>query len=143
MTIEFTTRDQEIVAQTFANMTEDIDRAAEIFYKKFFALKPEAEELFAGADMEMQGRKLLKFFEAMVHAMPYIKQKKPDIAELARYHNKFGVKPEYLPDFGAALIETLREFMGTYEFTPEVEDTWLKVYAWVSEVMHQELTEAE
>jgi hemoglobin-like flavoprotein len=143
MTIEFTKRDQEIVTQTFATMTEDIDRAAEIFYKKFFASKPEAEKLFAKSDMQMQGRKLLKFFEAIVNSMPYIKQKKPDIAELARGHMRYGVKPEFLPEFGAALIETLREFMGRYEFTPEVEDTWMKVYAWVSEIMHEELSSAD
>ncbi|MCI0711170.1 MAG: globin domain-containing protein [Chloroflexi bacterium] len=143
MTIEFTKRDQEIVAQTFASMTEDIDRAAAIFYKKFFASQPEAEALFAQADMHAQGRKLLKFFEAIVSSMPYIKQKQPDISELAHMHNRFGVKPEYLPEFGAALIETLREFMGRYEFTPEVEDTWMKVYAWVSEIMKDEMSGAE
>lgn len=143
MTIEFTKRDQEIVTQTFANMTEDIDRAAAIFYKKFFASKPEAEALFAQADMQTQGRKLLKFFEAIVNSMPYVKQKKPDIAELAHMHTRFGVKPEYLPEFGAALIETLREFMGRYEFSPEYEDTWMKVYAWVSEVMNEEMSGTE
>ena len=56
------------------------------------------------------------------------------LKDLGKKHAHFGVKADFFPFMGDALIATLKETLGE-QFTPETEKSWLKVYAALSDKM--------
>jgi hemoglobin-like flavoprotein len=53
------------------------------------------------------------------------------LLELGEKHVKYGVKPEYFPSMGRALIDTVGEELGDY-FTDAVKADWVEVYGALS-----------
>ena len=53
------------------------------------------------------------------------------LLELGEKHVKYGVKPEYFPSMGRALIDTVGEFLGD-DFTEDVKSDWVEVYGALS-----------
>lgn len=49
------------------------------------------------------------------------------MTELGQKHVKYGVKPEYFPKMGVALVETLAELLGD-RFTEPVRAAWIVTY---------------
>jgi len=54
--------------------------------------------------------------------------------DLGKKHVSYGVKPEYFPVMGEALILTLKETLND-EITPEVETAWKETYEALSSDM--------
>jgi hemoglobin-like flavoprotein len=53
------------------------------------------------------------------------------LLELGEKHVKYGVKPEYFPSMGRALIDTVGEELGDF-FTDDVKADWVEVYGALS-----------
>ena len=53
------------------------------------------------------------------------------LMELGEKHVKYGVKPEYFPSMGRALIESIQELLGD-SFTDDIKGDWLEVYGALS-----------
>jgi len=49
------------------------------------------------------------------------------MTELGQKHVKYGVKPEYFPKMGVALVETLEELLGD-SWTNPVKEAWVETY---------------
>jgi nitric oxide dioxygenase len=47
-------------------------------------------------------------------------------------HVSYGVKPEYFPSMGKALISSIQETLGETHFTSETKDCWVEVYGALS-----------
>ena len=47
--------------------------------------------------------------------------------ELGEKHARYGVRPEYFPSMGRALVDTIESLLKD-KFTREVKDAWIEVY---------------
>ena len=54
------------------------------------------------------------------------------LLELGQKHVNYGVKPEYFPSMGRALIFAIQEQLGEDEFNAEIKDSWVEVYGALS-----------
>lgn len=54
------------------------------------------------------------------------------LLELGEKHIAYGVKPEYFPSMGRALIDTLGEELDSDYFTEDVKSDWIEVYGALS-----------
>ena len=53
------------------------------------------------------------------------------LLDLGAKHVGYGVKPEYFPSMGRALIHAVKESLGD-EFSDEMNDAWVEVYGALS-----------
>lgn len=112
---------------------------------RFFALEPEAKAIF-GFKKTQSDEELAKSRRFTKHAAYFIQMIDkalgmlgPDIEllteillELGQKHVNYGVKPEYFPSMGRALIFAVQETLSEDEFTPEIKDSWVEVYGALS-----------
>jgi hemoglobin-like flavoprotein len=112
------------------------------FYR-FFALEPAAKEIF-GFGKE-SGTELIESVSFQRHAVYFIQMINkalgflgPDIElltemllDLGAKHVHYGVKPEYFPSMGRALLHALQDALGD-EFTQKTRAAWVEVYGAMS-----------
>jgi nitric oxide dioxygenase len=115
------------------------------FFQRFFALEPEAKAIF-GFKKSQSDEELEKSKRFTKHAAYFIQMIDkalgmlgPDIEllteillELGQKHVNYGVKPEYFPSMGRALIFAVQEQLGEEEFNSEIKDSWVEVYGALS-----------
>eukprot|EP00339_Tiarina_fusa_P024134 CAMPEP_0117031376 /NCGR_PEP_ID=MMETSP0472-20121206/22562_1 /TAXON_ID=693140 ORGANISM="Tiarina fusus, Strain LIS" /NCGR_SAMPLE_ID=MMETSP0472 /ASSEMBLY_ACC=CAM_ASM_000603 /LENGTH=159 /DNA_ID=CAMNT_0004739695 /DNA_START=61 /DNA_END=540 /DNA_ORIENTATION=- len=114
-------------------------------FKKLFELEPEAKVIF-GFDKNMDvSSELAKSPRFIKHAKYFIQMIDkalgmlgPDIEllteillDLGAKHVGYGVKPEYFPSMGRALIYAVKEQLGD-KFSEEMKDAWVEVYGALS-----------
>ena len=117
------------------------------FLHRLFALEPEAQRIFGfSKDMDPSAPEVLKNPRFVKHAKYFIQMIDkalsmlgPDIEilteilmELGEKHVRYGVRPEYFPSMGRALIESVKEILGPDEFTDDVKSDWVEVYGALS-----------
>jgi hemoglobin-like flavoprotein len=54
------------------------------------------------------------------------------LLELGQKHVNYGVKPEYFPSMGRALIHAVQKVLDESRFPPDVKDSWVEVYGALS-----------
>jgi hemoglobin-like flavoprotein len=54
------------------------------------------------------------------------------LLELGQKHVIYGVKPEYFPSMGRALIHAVQKVLDESRFSSEVKDSWVEVYGAMS-----------
>jgi hemoglobin-like flavoprotein len=109
-------------------------------------LEPEAKKIFGfGASLGPISDKLIKSPRFTKHAKYFIQMIDkalgmlgPDIEllteillDLGAKHVTYGVKPEYFPSMGRALLFAVKERLGD-DYTDEVKDAWVEVYGALS-----------
>lgn len=117
-----TERQAGLIQTSYMRVVEDIDLAAEMFYKRLFALEPATRTLFKG-DMQSQGRKLIQMLLVAVNGAFNLEGVDADMRVLGQEHIDYGVKAEYFEPLGSALIETVASTLGS-DFTPEMREAW-------------------
>lgn len=123
-----------LVQESFAKVVPIKDVAAEIFYADLFETAPEVRPYFEGADMSVQGEKLMKTLATVVNGLRFIEQIAPVAKELAFKHVDYGVKAEDYDKVGASLLRTLEKGLGD-DFTAEVKEAWVTAYGALSGLM--------
>ena len=113
---------------------------------RLFTMEPSAKIIFGfNKDMDPNSDDVLNSPRFTKHAKYFIQMIDkalsmlgPDIEilteillELGEKHVKYGVKPEYFPSMGRALIDTVGEFLGD-DFTEDVKSDWVEVYGALS-----------
>jgi hemoglobin-like flavoprotein len=101
-------------------------KLADLFYRRFFELAPNAKHLFP-KDMERQHLKLMDMIAAIVGALDKRELFQSIIRHTGQQHAQFGVKSSHFVAFGDALIWSLEKQFGT-AFTPELKDAWIDLY---------------
>ncbi len=124
----------ELLEQSFGEVAAQGETFAAAFYERLFALSPETEPLFAGTDMEQQERKLLAALALVMERLREPEALEPVLQHLGKRHLAVGVTPEGFEFGGAALLETLRLFLGE-QWTPDLEAAWADAYGAMVTVM--------
>ena len=101
-------------------------KVAELFYRRFFELAPDAQRLFP-SDMERQHLKLMDMIAAIVGALDERELFQSIIGHTGWQHAHFGVTPLHFVAFGDALIWCLEHQFGA-AFTPELREAWIMLY---------------
>lgn len=123
-----------LVQDTWNQVVPIADSAAALFYDRLFEIDPDLRQLFGGADLEAQRKKLVQALAAVVGALDAIEDLVPDIEALGRRHATYGVTDAYYGTVGAALLWTLEKGLGN-SWTANVEAAWTAAYALVADVM--------
>jgi hemoglobin-like flavoprotein len=118
-----------------------------LLFLRLFTLEPEAQRIFGfSKNMDPTSPDVLKNPRFIKHAKYFIQMIDkalsmlgPDIEilteilmELGEKHVRYGVKPEYFPSMGRALIETVSETLGPEDFTSDIKADWVEVYGALS-----------
>jgi hypothetical protein len=113
---------------------------------RLFALEPEAKRIFGFGGVQTPiSAELVKSPRFIKHAKYFIQMIDkalgmlgPDIEllteillDLGAKHVTYGVKPEYFPSMGRALLFAVKEKLGD-DYTDEVKDAWVEVYGALS-----------
>ena len=122
-----------LVKSTWRKVRPIRDTAAQLFYKKLFALDPGLQPLFT-TDMKEQGQKLMAMISAAVNGLDDIETILPAVQDLGRRHVRYGVTKAHYDTVAAALLWTLEQGLGD-AFTPQVRDAWTKAYTFLADAM--------
>lgn len=128
-----TPRAISIVRDSFAQLMPIPDRVGGRFYHRLFQLAPETRAMFA-EDMTEQRLKLVQTLATVVKHLDRLDPIMPAVHDLAIRHLDYGVQDEQYSLVGLALIETLREMLGT-KFDGELEQAWRDAYGLVATAM--------
>lgn len=132
--VEVKTPDQnERIRATWVLAVTDRERTARVFYANLFRLDATTKPLFVG-DLELQGRKLVQTLSFIVDHLEDLDVLVPAARDLAINHVGYGVTAEQYASVGTALIETLRQLLGS-SFSPEDEKAWVDTYETLADVM--------
>jgi hemoglobin-like flavoprotein len=102
------------------------------FYENLFLENPEFRPLFKN-NMQDQSKKLMASLAFVVASINSIEVITPTLKSLAVLHVKYGVKKEYYPSVGAALIKTIDGALdGSCKKTLSA---WSRLYSLVSTIM--------
>jgi hemoglobin-like flavoprotein len=118
-----TPRQADIIRRSFDSIWPVRRKVANLFYRRFFELAPDAQRLFP-SDMERQHLKLMDMIAAIVGALDERELFQSIITHSGRQHAHFGVSPSHFIAFGEALIWCLEQQFGS-AFTPELREAWI------------------
>jgi hemoglobin-like flavoprotein len=125
--MSITSREKELVVQSFLKLSADIDRTAATFYQHLFDTLPDARPLFAGTDMQEQGRILMRMLDTLVEILPDQDVIAEHMTTLGKRHQGYGVQRTHFKSFGEALVWTVEVVLGE-NYTSEIGDAWRKAY---------------
>lgn len=134
------TKDIENVQGTWEMAIPIADQAAEIFYDRLFEVDPSLRPMFP-EDMSDQKKKLMQMITVAVKGLTKLEEIVPAVQQLGKRHVGYGVKDEHYGTVGGALLFTLEKGLGE-AFTPDVKESWIKVYTLLSETMKAAANEA-
>ncbi|MGF1500644.1 MAG: globin domain-containing protein [Paracoccaceae bacterium] len=129
-------RDASLIRESFDRLraeTATEDRFGPIFYAKLFEKLPEARPLFRD-DLSEQGMRFLSTLHVIIDDIGEPDALAPKLRQLAEGHRAYGVAPGFYAPMGEALLETMRETLGS-KFDPETEAAWGRAYALMTERM--------
>lgn len=130
-----TEKQKQLIKSSFAKVEPIADTAAEIFYAQLFKYDPSLKSLFK-SDMKAQGKKLMAALKLAVASLDNLEKLVPVLEKMAVTHVDYGVKVEDYTPVGNALLYALKQGLGK-EFTPELRQAWIDVYAVMATVMRQ------
>ncbi|MDF1504576.1 globin family protein [Roseisolibacter sp. H3M3-2] len=109
-------------------------QAAELFYGRLFELDPSLRRLFAQADMQAQGLKLMQTLAVVVAGLDDLPRIVGSVQALGRRHVGYGVQRSHYATVGAALLWTLEQGLGD-RFDAPARAAWTDAYALLSTTM--------
>src|SRR5215831_10396698 len=98
-----TPKQADLIRHSFDAIWPVRRKVAELFYRRFFELAPDAQRLFP-SDMERQHLKLMDMIAAIVGALDERELFQSIIRHTGWQHAHFGVTPLHFVAFGDALI---------------------------------------
>lgn len=125
------------VRASWEEIAANAPRLGTLFYDHLFSADPALVSLFssnARGEMEEQSDKLMQMLGVAIEEATNPDVFVPMLQRLGRRHAGYGVRPEYYPLVGAALMKTLAEGLGD-RFTPPVARAWATVYEAMADVM--------
>jgi len=134
-----TSRQIELIEQSFQLVKPIAAEAGKMFYARLFQLDPSLRALFS--DVDGQSRKLMQMIGVAVGMLRRPNELAPAIAELGRRHAGYGVRDEHFHVVGGALVWTLEQGLGE-AFTPEVRDAWVALYDTITSLMQRAASKA-
>ncbi len=133
------------IRRNLSNMHHHNLTLGNLYFDRLFELEPEAKAIFGfdkNADVMSELSKAPRFIKHAKYFIQMIDKALgmlgPDIEllteillDLGAKHVGYGVKPEYFPSMGRALIHSVKEQLGD-KFSEEMKDAWVEVYGALS-----------
>ncbi len=135
-----TSRQRDLVRETWQQILPLQAAASAIFYDKLFQLDPTLRALFP-PDLKGQRVTLTSALDFIVGNLGDPERLIPVLRDLGRSHRRLGLGTREFDLAGEALFWALRQGLGP-AFTPEVREAWATAYALVADVMLDALSEA-
>ncbi|MCU0498799.1 MAG: globin domain-containing protein [Anaerolineae bacterium] len=117
---------KQLIETSYRVISLQLDEVGAKFYDHLFTLDPSLRALFR-TDIHQQGMKLMQTIGFAVSNLHMPEVLTPVLKALGQRHTTYGVKPEYYPIVGQALLATLAQVMGE-DFTPELREAWAQLY---------------
>jgi hemoglobin-like flavoprotein len=130
-----TSRQKQLVQESFKKVEPIAETAAEIFYKTLFEYDPNLRKLFK-TGLKEQGKKLMSTLKVAIKGLDDLNALVPVLQQLADRHVQYGVKPEDYTPVGNALLHTLKVGLGD-DWTPELRQAWVETFRTVATVMKE------
>lgn len=132
--IQMTDEQVKLVKSTW-KLVRSIDPVivGDLFYSKLFNEHPALRKMFP-QKMDQQYRKLMEMLSTIVARLERFDELTKDIADMARRHVGYGVRPAHYKMVGSALLWTLQQGLGK-DWTPKVEEAWIKCYTTLADTM--------
>jgi len=111
---EFETDDCGLLPIVLEKLAEQEARLAERFYEVFFALRPDSVPLFGVhsiSEREEMIAETLRSLYAWAEGEPWLGD---NLDALGRSHFEYGVTGDMYPSFVDAMLECVRELLGTF-----------------------------
>ena len=105
----------------------------EVFYEKLFTEHPSFKRLFTSST-QAQARKLIGMLDVIISRIDRLDDLGGDLQKLAIRHVHYGVKPEYYPPVGVALLWMLQQGLGE-GWDDEVAAAWQACYDTIAGIM--------
>jgi NAD(P)H-flavin reductase/hemoglobin-like flavoprotein len=125
--------DAALLEENLRLIEDRADRFANYFYATLFLDSPGLRSLFPAAMDAQRDR----FFRALIGAVRNLGAAEsfvPMLAALGRDHRKYGVRTGDYEAFGRALITALERYSEDV-WVPELEDAWVRAYAYIANTM--------
>lgn len=124
----------ELLEDSFVQVKSVSTEFTQRFYTTLFADYPEVQSLFAGTDMDVQGKKLFQSLTVVIHHL-----RQPDVLSSALHglgtqHLQYGVLPQHYPMVGSSLLKAFAATLGT-AWTLETQQAWAEAYEVVAQLM--------
>jgi hemoglobin-like flavoprotein len=129
-----TPNQQQLIRDTWAQVTPIADEAARLFYERLFELDPALRRLFARTDMPAQRRNLVQTLTVVVKSIDKLETLVPAVEAMGRRHAGYGVRPRHYATVGQALLDTLALGLGD-SFTADARDAWAEAYGLLADIM--------
>jgi len=137
--------------ETLKNEDNYAEVLGRMLFVKFFGLVPEAKAIFGFDNKTMKNDDefydsprflahgkhfvliLNKAFDMLGPDLEMLTDILLELGETHRY--KYGVKSEYFPIMGVALLQCIEEMLGPKRFTVQTKSCWLEIYQALTDVM--------
>lgn len=130
------TRQQNLVRESFDRVRCDQERTGAIFYERLFALAPGVAALFEGTPLATQAGRLMHIIAYIVDHLDQWSALAATIEALGARHVAYRVQSDHYALVGAALISTLHAALGAH-FPVETEEAWTELYSHISLLMEK------
>ena len=131
--MELTDEEADLLRESFYLVAAQGPKAADIFYRRLFALAPQVRPLFIG-DLRRQGIMLTSTLGVVVAQIQSWQNLTPIVTDLALRHVAYGVRPEHYDIFREALMGMLDD-LSAEPLPDETRAVWLKAYSGLAEEM--------
>ena len=128
-----TTRQIELVEDSWDFAITNTEGAGMIFYSRLFEIAPELRPLFKESP-EAQAQKLVSLITFAVTKLNSIGEIVDDVRSLGKRHKKYNVKAEHYAIVAEALLWTLEKALQG-RWNEEMKEAWVAVYTVLSTTM--------
>jgi len=130
-----TSRQIQLVKESWAKVVPIADTAGQLFYSRLFEVAPGVRHLFK-TEPKDQAKKLVMMLSMIVSKLDALDTIIDQIKGLAKRHDKYGAKEAHYAVVGECLIWTLQQGLGE-EWNKETEDAWIAAFTILSGAMIQ------
>lgn len=127
-------RDAELLRESFRDVTFFSLEVANRIYPKLFARAPETEVLFEGVSVQNQRRMLSAAFHYVVMNYEHRSALENLLRRLGARHQDYGTRPEHYGIFVECTLESLEETLGM-EWSSELDRVWRDALGQVVDIM--------
>lgn len=124
----------ELLENSFEEVKPRADEFVGSFYSNFFTDYPAAQPLFAHANMQEQGNKLLASLVFVIENLRNPGALTKTLKGLGARHVEYGALPAHYPLVGNSLLKTFEQYLGD-DWTPDVKQAWVDAYGLIADVM--------
>ena len=124
----------DLLAHSISEVAAQGEAFAAAFYERLFALAPESRTFVAGTTMDQQEKLLLAALALVIEHLRKPETLATVLKHLSERHLAYQVTADGFEMGGAALLETLRLFLGD-QWTPELQAAWTEACGTLATVM--------